>query len=108
MFFVTGLTHVDYDKSPTVLGYDHPDAVPIPNKHTFGYFEKLTSAKVFVEHNDVDINENGHYKFIVIEFIDVGYFYPTAVEAAWYEWKDGKYVAIPKPQSTNSICNFAF
>ena len=112
MYFVTGLDHVDYDKSGVMVGHDNPKAVSLPRSHTFGFFKELEDAKYTVESNDCDINEGGYYKYMVIEYIDDGYCYPTAAEIAWYRWEGteekGKYIDIPKPDSTRSTCNFAF
>lgn len=108
MYFVTGLDHVGYDKV-TDMG---DLKLPLPRSRTFGFFKELEDAKYAVESNEGDINAGGYYKYIVIEYIDDGYCYPTAAEIAWYRWEgteeNGKYIDIPKPDSTRSTCNFAF
>lgn len=65
---------------------------------TFGWWDTFEKAKNVVEENGYDIHECS-YKYSVIEKIASGMFggFMDGYEEHWYEWLEGKYVAIDKP-----------
>lgn len=75
---------------------------------TFGWWETFEKAKQVVEENAYDIHECS-YKYAVIEKIANGMLggFMDGYEEHWYEWVEGKYVAIDKPKLLKSIVGWS-
>ena len=76
----------------------HQDHRPV------GFYYDFDVADEAVRENSLDINEAGHYPYVVIEEIYQGmYYYPR--KEYWYEWdrKTEKYNHCEKPQRYGKI-----
>lgn len=88
----------------TIYGYKNPAHAYELGTRVVGYFHKLETAKEAVESNACDIYEEGYYPFCVIESTFEG-FYGFGDEY-WYQWIDGGYKPIDKPESLRHVCGF--
>ena len=59
-----------------------------------------------VIYNDLDINEDDHYPFAVIEKVGPG-LYNFDREEIWFQWTDGEYQEIEKPAKIKNIIAFS-
>jgi len=71
---------------------------------TVGWYATLDKAKGTVLNNYCDIHET-IYEYAVIEETPVG-LYPDIQVEVWFQWKNGKYVEIPKPEEVKDLCNW--
>lgn len=71
---------------------------------TVGYFTTKKKAAACVKHNLGDIYE-GCYKYAVIEQVKPG-LYQYDMNPTFFEWKNGGYVKIKRPQKWEGICGF--
>ena len=81
---------------------------PLGKKHcsrAVGWYPTLEEAKETVINNSCDIQEL-LYTYAVIE--EVGpHLYPDIKTEVWFEWKDGKFCPIDKPQEFWGLCNWS-
>jgi hypothetical protein len=75
------------------------------DERTIGWYGDLISAKATVENNFCDIHETV-YEYAIIEEVHAG-LYPDIQVEVWFQWKNGKYVEIPKPEEIKDFCNWA-
>ncbi|MCI8397739.1 MAG: hypothetical protein HFJ52_09125 [Clostridia bacterium] len=87
MYFVTTLCNVDEDK------------------RCVGYFKTFEEAENIVLNNIGDINET-IYDYAIIENIPEG-LYQYDQNASWYQWNNGKYEKINKPDVYNHLVGWA-
>lgn len=70
-----------------------------------GFFQYEKTALDVIEKNMNYIHEQT-YKYAVLEELEPG-LYPDAKFEHWFEWKDGRYQEINKPEQFRHLCNFA-
>lgn len=72
----------------------------------FGWFSSLKESKECVEKNYGDIHE-GSYRYVVIEKMSDGIHGGFSIPKEWwYEWKEGKFVPIDKPEKLQHTISF--
>jgi len=89
----------------TIYGYKNPVHTYELGCRCVGWREKLEDAKEAVEHNDMDIYECGYYPFCVIEEVGEG-IYCYSMKEWWYQWVDGEYKEIDKPEILSHTVGF--
>ena len=71
-----------------------PHDFPYKDSRCIGWFESCDEAIQEVRNNSGDMNEDGHYRFVVVEKVQPGiYTFPR--EEHWFEW--GKFLKISTP-----------
>lgn len=70
-----------------------------------GFTYKFTDALKIISNNICDIHEQT-YTYAVIEEMEEG-LYPEVVSEEWFEWVDGGYYPIDKPEQFKQYGNFA-
>ena len=69
-----------------------------PTLNNVGFFVDLNIAIKIVEHNCLDLSEDGYYKYTAIMEFEEG-LYNCALSELWYEWKDSKYIKCERPSN---------
>jgi len=79
----------------------------IKHSRCVGFTTDKMRAVDIVSHNYGNINEEGYYKYAVVERIEPG-LYPSVLEAIWFQWnKDKKrYDGCTVPKGLGHIVNF--
>jgi len=75
------------------------------DERTVGWYQSLRRAKDTVEDNYCDIHET-IWEYAIIEKLGRG-LYPEVINEYWFQWQNGKYVEIPKPEGLRDLCNWA-
>ena len=66
-----------------------PQDFPLKDSRCLGWLESCHAAFDEVRTNSVDMNEDGHYRYVVIEQVTEGiYTFPR--EEHWFEWSEDK------------------
>jgi hypothetical protein len=82
----------------------------IIRERVWGWFADLETTQKAVDENWMDMYENGHYPWIVIEKTPEGICSIGPVSEYWYKWsgddKTGKYKPTKKPKSYNNVVGF--
>ena len=77
----------------------------VVRNRSVGWFPTLDRAEEVVMNNEGDIYECGYYNYCVIEKVSPG-LYPDVSREEWFEWKNGGYTLIPKPDWLKDSLNF--
>jgi len=80
------------------------------DSHSLGWFSKFTDAEMAILNNQLDLFEEGYYKYAVIEKVPE-FLSHTPAEEHWYEcikctWPDIEIEKIKKPEFLHNICRF--
>lgn len=76
-------------------------------RRTVGYYQRLSIAKKAVEENWMDIYENGHYPYCVIEEVEQGIYVGCGYGEHWFKWEDDGYKPIDKPEEFKNTMGFS-
>lgn len=76
-------------------------------RRTVGYYKDLEIAQKAVKENWMDIYENGHYPFCVIESVEEGIYVGCGYGEYWYQWIDDGYYPIDKPEEFKHSIGFS-
>lgn len=90
----------------TIYGYRNPVHTYELGRRCVGYFNDLIDAQICVEENYGDIYEEGYYPFCVIEAAEEGLYNIGGHGEWWYQWIDGRYKMIDKPEVLKTTCGF--
>ncbi len=71
----------------------------------FGWYPFFEEAELAVLQNQASLNENGYYKWIVIEETSCGVF-PIVSRQWWYMWDGENYIPTDKPSVFNNLINW--
>lgn len=85
----------------TIYGYTNSTF----GRRTIGWYSDYTNAIHAVVHNYGDMYEEGYYPFCVIEKFAEG-IWAIAMKEYWFQWKEGRYQPIDKPEALKQICSF--
>lgn len=88
----------------TIYGYCNPVHKYELGSRCVGFFYRFKDAIEAVKENHCDIYENGYYPFCVIEGVEQGFY--NMKNEFWFQWKDGEYKEIEKPESLKQTCCF--
>lgn len=82
----------------------------VPDKRVVGYFLDLETAKQCIEENRCELNENGYYKYAVIEDVKPGLYKTSHSKPLFYKWfgdfENGGYKRIRRPKCTKGFSGF--
>jgi len=81
------------------------DSKGTQHKRVMGFSFYKNQAIEWIKNNDCDIHEE-YYTYAVIEEFAPGVYYLASYQL-WFEWIEGKYQEIDKPDDFTCICNFA-
>ena len=91
----------------TIYGYRNPVHTYELGCRTVGYYTSLRVAKEEVERNSMDIYEEGYYPFCVVEEVQPGIYFGIGYGEHWYQWIDGGYKPIDKPEELKHTIGFS-
>lgn len=88
-----------------------PHDFPFRDSRCLGWFNSCADAFAEVRNNSGDMNEDGHYRYVVIEEVESGiYSFPR--KEFWFEWisgtaSTGYSILDKKPNRFNNVVCFS-
>lgn len=76
-------------------------------RRTVGYYKEFSVAEKAVKENWLDIYEDGHYPYCVIEAVEQGIYVGCGYGEHWYKWKDDGYKPMDKPKEFKHTIAFS-
>ena len=89
-----------------ITALEKDDAKNSFDGRAFGWYPELEKAQEAVIANALDMNEEGHYPWIVVEEYSPG-IHCQVLKEWWYQWQEGAFTSCQKPDWALKVTNWA-